>query len=113
VRTALVAGAPIQSILPPSSKRPLISADGHLVVGESVNGQVIVVEIPTRSAWDLPAYYGSFDLLSISPTTRRFVHGGFGQLALWTLPLAPPELRAWLDERTNAATNAEHHLIWK
>ena len=113
VRTELVPGAPLQSILPPSSRPPLISADGHLVVGESVNGQVTVVEVPTRSTWDLPAYYGSFDLLSISPTTRRFVHGGFGQLALWTLPLAPPELRAWLDERTNAATNFDHHLIWK
>ncbi|HEY0987932.1 MAG TPA: hypothetical protein VGD80_12800, partial [Kofleriaceae bacterium] len=113
VRTALVAGAPIRSILPPSSRPPLVSADGRLVVGESVNGQVIVVEIPTQSTWELPAYYGSFDLHSISPTTRRFVHGGFGQLALWTLPLAPPELRAWLDERTNAATNSDHQLVWR
>jgi hypothetical protein len=113
VRTALVAGAPIRSILPPSSRPPLVSADGRLVVGESVNGQVIVVEIPTQATWELPAYYGSFDLHSISPTTRRFVHGGFGQLALWTLPLAPPELRAWLDERTNAATNSDHQLVWR
>jgi len=46
-----------------------------------------------------------------SPTTRRFIQTGFGQLALWTLPLAPPEPRAWLDERTNAATDSEHSLI--
>ncbi|MGH9888774.1 MAG: hypothetical protein ACREBE_24795, partial [bacterium] len=113
VRTALTAGAPRPSVLPPSSRPPLISADGHLVVGESVNGQVIVVETATRSLWDLPAYYGSFDLLSIAPTTRRFVAGGFGRLALWTLPLAPPELRAWLDDHTNAATNDDHQLIWR
>jgi hypothetical protein len=113
VRTALAAGAPVKSLLPPSSRPPLISADGRLVIGESVNGQVIVVETPTLSTWDLPAYYGSFDLLTISPTTRRFVQGGFGQLALWTLPLASPELHAWLDERTNAATDADHQLIWR
>ena len=113
VCTALVAGAPIKSILPPSSRPPLVSADGHLVIGESVNGQVIVVETPTQSTWELPAYFNSPDLHSISPTTRRYVHGGFGRLALWALPLAPPELRAWLDERTNAATNSDHQLVWR
>jgi len=28
------------------------------------------------------------------------------------LPLAPADLRPWLDERTNAATDHEHKLVW-
>lgn len=112
VRTALVAGAPVVSLVAASNQPPLVSGDGHLIVGQSVNNQLVVVETATQATWDLPAYYASLDLVTISPTTRRFLQTGFGQLALWTLPLAPPELRAWLDERTNAITDSEHSLIW-
>jgi hypothetical protein len=112
VRTALVAGAPLAVIVAASSRSPLVSGDGQLIVGQSVNDQVVVVETATRATWGLPAYYTSFELWTISPTTRRFVQNGAGHLALWTLPLAPPELRTWLDERTNAATDGEHGLAW-
>jgi hypothetical protein len=50
--------------------------------------------------------------MSIAPTTRRFVQSGFGRRALWTLPLAPPDLGRWLDERTNAVTDGADVLTW-
>jgi hypothetical protein len=112
VRTALAAGAPIVSLVAASNQPPLVSGDGHLIVGQSVNNQLVVVEAATQATWDLPAYYASLELVTISPTTRRFIQTGFGRIALWTLPLAPPELRTWLDERTNATTDSEHSLIW-
>ncbi len=97
---------------PASSRPPLVSADGQLILSESINGHLVATETATHAAWDLPAYYSSFDLVTIAPTTRRFVQSGFGYMALWTLPLAPPDLRSWLDERTNATTNSDHALIW-
>jgi hypothetical protein len=112
VWTALTPGQPVRSLLSASNHPPLFSYDGHLALGRTVNGQVIVVEATTQSVWDLPAYYAAFDIMTIAPTARRFVQGGFGQLALWTLPQAPAELRAWLDERTNAATDDDHALVW-
>jgi hypothetical protein len=112
VRASLIPGAPVKTVLTASSRAPLISRDGKLIVGESVNGQVVVVETATLSTWDLPSYYGSRDLVAIAPTTRRFVQSGFGQMALWTLPLAAADLRRWLDERTNAVADGEHAVSW-
>jgi len=112
LRTALVVGAAQKQVMAASAQSPLISADRRLAIGPSVNGQVVVVELATQATWDLPAYHAAFDLIAISPTARRFVASGFGQLALWTLPLAPPELGPWLDEHTNAATDADHALAW-
>jgi hypothetical protein len=112
VWTALVPGQPVRSLLSASNHPLLFSYDGHLAIGRTVNGQVVVVEATTQSVWDLPVYYAAFDIMSIAPSARRFVQGGFGQLALWTLPQAPTELRAWLDERTNAATDDDHALVW-
>ena len=112
VRTGLAAGSPVVSLLGASRQPPLVSGDGKLVVGQSVNDQLVVVEPATQARWELPAYYTSFELMTIAPTTRRFIQSGAGRLALWTLPLAPPELRTWLDERTNAATDGEHALVW-
>jgi hypothetical protein len=112
VRISLVAGAPVKTVLAASSRAPLVSRDGKLIVGEAVNGQLVVIEAATLSAWDLPSYYTSRDLITIAPTTRRFLQAGFGQLALWKLPLAPPDLRRWLDERTNAVADGDHALTW-
>jgi hypothetical protein len=110
VRTSLVAGAPVKTVLAASSRAPLISRDRKLIVGQSINGQLVVVETATQASWDLPSYYNSPDLVTIAPTTRRFVQG-FGQLALWTLPVAPADLRRWLDERTNAVIDGDQ-LTW-
>jgi hypothetical protein len=112
VRTALAAGAPVTLVLAAASQPPLVSGDGRLVIGQSVNDQAVVFETTTSATWNLPAYYASSQLMTISPSTRRFVQAGFGRLVLWSLPLAPPELKPWLDERTNAATDHEHKLIW-
>ena len=112
VAMALAEGATVSSLVAASSQPPLISGDGRLIIAQSVNDQVVVVETATQARWDLPVYYTSFELLTVSPTTRRFVQSGSGRLALWTLPVAPPELRTWLDERTNAATNSDHALVW-
>jgi hypothetical protein len=114
VRTTLVAGAPMIQVLAASDQAPLVSGDGHLVIGQSVNNQLVAVEIAaqSQSAWELPVYYTALGLLSISPTTRRFVQSGFAQLALWTLPVAPAELHTWLDERTNALVDDHHALTW-
>jgi protein kinase-like protein len=112
VRTALVPGAPVTLVLAPSDKSPLVSGDGHLIIGQSVNDQVIAVETSPQATWELPSYYRSRELVTISPSTRRFVQAGYAQLALWTLPLAGPELATWLDERTNAVTDDNHALAW-
>ncbi|HEX7840417.1 MAG TPA: hypothetical protein VF469_23220, partial [Kofleriaceae bacterium] len=112
VRSSLAAGAPLTTLLAPSSRSPLVSRDGKLVVGESTNGRVAAVETATGAAWDLPAYYQGRDLATISPTARRFVQLGYGELALWTLPLAPADLRRWLTERTNAVTDGDYALSW-
>jgi hypothetical protein len=113
VRTSLAAGAPVTLVMPAASQSPLVSRDGRLVIGRAVNDQAVVFETATQATWTLPAYYASFQLMTISPSTRRFVQAGFGRLALWTLPLAPPELKPWLDERTNAATDRDHQLVWR
>ncbi len=112
VRTALTKGAAVKFLVPASKQSPLVSGDGRLIIGQSVNDQLVAIETTTEATWELPVYYSSLDLITISPTTRRFIQTGFGQIALWTLPLAPPELRAWLDERTNAITDSDHALIW-
>jgi hypothetical protein len=112
VRTALAPGSPVIPLVAASNQAPLVSGDGHLIVGHAVNDQVVVVEAAARAAWICPPYYASSELMTISPTTRRFVQAGYGRLALWTLPVAPPELRTWLDERINAVTNSEHALAW-
>jgi len=112
VRTALTKGAPVKFLVAASKQSPLVSGDGRLIIGQSVNDQLVAIETTTEAAWELPVYYASLDLMTISPATRRFIQTGFGQIALWTLPLAPPELRAWLDERTNAITDRDHALIW-
>jgi hypothetical protein len=112
VRVALTPGAPIVPVIAQSDKPPLISGDGRLLVGQSTHGQLIVVELATRASWELPSYFESLGLLSLSPTTRRFVQAGFGRLVLWRLPLARPDLRAWLDERTNAVAGEDRALTW-
>jgi hypothetical protein len=112
VRTSLAAGAQARRIVEPSSQPPLISGDGQLIVAETINGQLKIVELATEAAWEVPAYYAAGQLVSIAPSTRRFVHVSFGQIALWALPLAPPGLRGWLDDRTNAATDVDHALVW-
>jgi Protein kinase domain len=112
VRASLVVGAPTQPLVEPSSQSPLISRDGQLIVAESVNGQLKIVEVATMAAWLLPAYGPSASLLSIAPSSRRFAQRSFAQLSMWTLPLAPRDLGGWLDERTNATTDAEHALLW-
>jgi hypothetical protein len=113
VRTALD-GTPPSLLVGASNRSPLISADGRLIVAQSVNDQVVVVELTAtgHATWDLPVYYTGLELMSISPTTRRFVQGAMSSLAVWTLPLAADELRPWLDERTNAITDGEHALAW-
>jgi hypothetical protein len=112
VRTALAPGSPLAPVLAASNRPPLVSRDGKLVLGESTNGQVVVYETASQAAWELPAYYNWRDLATISPTTRRFVQAGYGQLALWTLPLAPADLRRWLTQRTNAVTDGDYGLSW-
>jgi Protein kinase domain len=112
IRIALVAGAASRHVLAASGSSPLVSADRRLIVAPSVNGQVVVVETATLATWELPAYRATHALVTIAPTARRFVDAGFGQAALWTLPAARLELRAWLDERTNALTDPDHALIW-
>jgi hypothetical protein len=112
VRTALTKGAPVTFLVAASKQSPLVSGDGRLIIGPSVNDQLVAIETTTEAVWELPVYYASLDLMTISPSTRRFVQTGFGQIALWTLPLAPPELRTWLDERTNATTDRDHALVW-
>ncbi|HET7504792.1 MAG TPA: serine/threonine-protein kinase [Kofleriaceae bacterium] len=113
VRAALTPGAPVMLVVAGANQGPLVSDDGRLVVGQTVNDQALVFETATRATWNLPAYSASFQLMAISPSTRRLVQAGFGQLALWTLPLAGGELRPWLDERTNAVTDRDHRLIWQ
>ena len=54
VRTALAAGAPVVSLVATSNQPPLVSGDGHLIVGQSVNHQLVVVETVTQATWDLP-----------------------------------------------------------
>jgi len=112
VRTALTRGAPMKYLVAASKQSPLVSGDGRLIIGQSVNDQLVAIETTTEASWELPAYYASLDLVTIAPATRRFIQTGFGHIALWTLPLAPPELRAWLDERTNATTDRDHALVW-
>ena len=112
VRTSLTAGAPVTVVMAAASQPPLVSGDGRVVVGQSVNDQAVVFETTTSATWTLPSYYASSQLMTISPSTRRFVQASLGRLALWSLPLAPQDLKPWLDERTNAATDREHKLIW-
>jgi hypothetical protein len=113
VRTALDGKPPIP-LVGASSRSPLVSADGKLIVAQSVNDQVVVVEVTATSqaSWDLPVYYNSLELMSIAPGARRFAQGGFSSVVLWTLPLAAQDLRPWLDAHTNAITDSEHALAW-
>jgi len=113
VRSALD-GTPATPLLGASDKSPLISEDGRLIVGQSVNEQVVVVEVSAagHASWDLPVYFNAHQLMTIAPEARRFVQGGLSGLVVWSLPLAGPELQAWLDERTNAVTDGEHALVW-
>ena len=110
--SSLVPGAPVTPLLPPSSRPPQVSRDGSLIVGESVNKRLAVVETATGARWELPGHAGPHDLQVVSPTARRFAQSGQRTLALWTLPLAPLELRRWLDQRTNAATDGDDVLTW-
>jgi hypothetical protein len=110
--SSLVPGAPVTRLLPPASRPPQVSRDGSLIVGESVNKRLAVVETATGARWELPGHASPHDLQRVSPTARRFAQSGPRTLALWTLPLAPLELRRWLDLRTNAATDGGDVLTW-
>jgi hypothetical protein len=112
VHSSLVPGAPVTPLLPPSSRSPQVSRDGSLIIGESVNKHLAAVETATGARWELPDHATAQDLQAISPTARRFAQSGPRFLALWTLPLAPPDLPRWLDERTNAATDGDDVLTW-
>ena len=65
-----------------------------------------------RTPASAPAYAIRHDLITIAPSARRFVQGTPGRLSLWTLPLAPRDFAPWLDERTNATTDANDVLTW-
>jgi hypothetical protein len=110
--SSLVPGAPVTPLLPPASRSPYVSRDGNLMIGESVNQRLAVVETATGARWELPGHASPHDLQMLSPTARRFAQSGPRSLALWTLPLAPLDLRRWLDERTNAATDGDDVLTW-
>ncbi|HEY0191622.1 MAG TPA: serine/threonine-protein kinase [Kofleriaceae bacterium] len=118
VRVALNPGARPVIMVAASSQSPLISGDGKLIVSQSVNNQLMAVELvspsgqATQAQWELPVYYAATGLMSIAPSSRRFLQAGYGKLALWSLPLAPTELHGWLDERTNAVTDDNHTLAW-
>jgi hypothetical protein len=115
VLVPLVPGAPTQLMLPPSDQAPVFSEDGKLMIGLGVNKQLVVVELDARgnaSPWDLPTYFSSLGLVAISPTSRRFVQTGFDRAALWSLPRVSGELRAWLDDRTNAVADRHDALAW-
>ncbi len=112
VQSSLVPGAPVTPLLPASSRSAYVSRDGKLIIGESTNKRLAVVETATGARWELPGYAAAQDLQAISPTARRFVQSGPRFLALWTLPLAPLELPRWLDERTNATTDGGDVLTW-
>ncbi|MBC7976698.1 MAG: hypothetical protein H7138_17125, partial [Myxococcales bacterium] len=113
VRTALD-GQRATPIVGASSHAPLVSGDGRLVLSQTVNAQVVVAELSAtgHATWDLPVYYNALELLSVAPTTRRFVQGGMASVVLWSLPLAADDLRPWLDQRTNAIIDGEHGLAW-
>jgi hypothetical protein len=110
--SSLVPGAPVTPLLPPASRSAYASRDGNLIIGESVNQRLAVVETATGARWELPGHASPHDLQMLSPTARRFAQSGPRSLALWTLPLAPLDLRRWLDERTNAATDGDDVLTW-
>jgi hypothetical protein len=112
VHSSLVAGAPVTPLLPPSSRSPHVSRDGHLIVGESVHKHLAAVETATGARWELPGHAIAQDLEDLSPTARRFAQSGPRFLALWTLPLATLDLPRWLEERTNAATDGDDVLTW-
>jgi hypothetical protein len=112
VLSSLVPGEPVTPLLPPSSRSPEVSRDGNLIIGESVNKRLAAVETATGARWELPGHAAAEDLQDISPTARRFAQSGPRFLALWTLPLAPPDLPRWLDERTNAAIDGDDVLTW-
>src|SRR5262249_43561190 len=73
VRTALTKAAAVKFLVAASKQSPLVSGDGRLIIGQSVNDQLVAIETATEATWELPAYYASFDLMTISPTTRRFI----------------------------------------
>src|SRR5439155_2530133 len=112
VQVPLVPGAPVTPLLPAASRSPYVSRDAKLVVGESVNNRLAVVETATQARWELPGYATAQDLQALSPTARRFAQSGNSHVALWTLPLAPPDLARWLDERSEEHTDGTDVLTW-
>jgi hypothetical protein len=112
VQSSLVPGAPVIPLLPASSRSPEVSRDGKVIVGESVNNRLAVVETATGARWELPGYVTAQDFQTISPSARRFAQSGPQHVALWTLPLAPLDLPRWLDERSNATIDGNDVLTW-
>ncbi|HEY4244913.1 MAG TPA: serine/threonine-protein kinase [Kofleriaceae bacterium] len=111
-RVGFVPSGPITRVMPPSESTPWISADGRVVLGETTDAAMSVLEVPTGIAWQLPVKLRGVTGVAIAPSARRFALSSYDTLQLFRIPEAAADFDAWLDEQTNAVMSADNVLAW-
>jgi hypothetical protein len=102
-----------QVVLPASSIRPAVASDGSLAARIAPDGELELVELASGSTWSLPT--GELGLGAVAISARAvYVNDANGFTRVFRFDLAPDvtTLRAWIEQRTNARTNAHGVLEW-
>ncbi|MBA3502436.1 MAG: hypothetical protein H0T65_18885, partial [Deltaproteobacteria bacterium] len=103
-------------VLPASSLAPAIALDGSLAARIAPDGELELAELSSGSTWSLPTGDLGLGAVAISPSARAiYANDANGFTRAFRLDLSPEavKLRAWIEQRTNARTNAHGVLEWK
>jgi serine/threonine protein kinase len=106
------AAAILQRIAATSREQQL--ADGsRWSIGVGQRGLIELVDIATGVRWS-KSIHGGFAMFAVSPGGSRIAQLLGRDIALWSYSVPEPsqQLRAWLDQLTNAVVDANLDVVW-
>jgi serine/threonine protein kinase len=82
-------------------------------IGIGQRGLIDLVDIATGMRW-AKSIHGGLAMYAVSPSGARVAQLLRSEIALWSYPVPeePGQLRAWLDETTNATVSEALDVIW-
>lgn len=103
---------PVQRIASTAREQQL-SDGSRWAIGLGQRGLIDLVDIATGVRWS-KSIHGGLAMFGVSPAGSRVAQLLYGEIALWSydVPENPAELRAWLDETTNATVSDTLDVLW-
>lgn len=103
---------PVQRIASTAREQQL-SDGSRWAIGLGQRGLIDLVDIATGVRWS-KSIHGGLAMFGVSPAGSRVAQLLYGEIALWSydVPENPAELRAWLDEATNATVSDTLDVLW-